>query len=118
MGEPKKLHDKWKNFKDGAGAEMIKQRNLKFSADLGPTLDTLDAKWGTSDGQKAADKLKTIVKQYTQILDNVKPLKTDDGMQDKRPAVKGPELQVKTGKEILTSINNLAASHKLAKTAH
>lgn len=97
MDQGKELHRRWKDFKDGVGAEMIKDAKLKFNKGLGPELEKLDAKWGTSDGQKAADKIKGIVTEYVKLLGT--------------PALFG--LPKKAGGELLAEMNKLALKHKI-----
>lgn len=69
----KQLHKDWQAFKDGKGATMIKDANLKLNAGLGPKLDTLAVKWGTKDGQKAADEIKTVVSKYKNLINGAQP---------------------------------------------
>ena len=98
---------------------MIKQRKLKFNSGLGPQLESLEKKWGTSEGQKVADKIKSIVKEYNKTLDGVKPLKPDDGLMAgvSRTAQRGPDLQVGIGKRILSDIETLVDHHSVVKKA-
>lgn len=59
----------WGEINTDQPATMIKDAGLNLNAGLGPKLDTLDAKWGTKDGQKAADDIK---KNRAEIQDIVR----------------------------------------------
>jgi hypothetical protein len=77
MADPKRLHTEWQDFKNKMGATMIKDAGLKFDGGLGPKLETLENKWGTDAGQKAADDIKVIVGKYKKIVNDAKPKKSE-----------------------------------------
>jgi hypothetical protein len=118
MGQAKKLHTDWQNFKNERGATMIKDANLKLNAGLGPKLETLDAKWGTKDGQKAADEVKKIVPKYQQMISSAKPSakskKGPDGnTRDSSNVSTNPyQDQKKAADALLKSILAVANQHK------
>lgn len=120
MGQAKKLHTDWQTFKTGKGATMIKDAGLKLNAGLGPKLDTLDAKWGTKDGQKAADEVKKIVPKYKSLFSTATPSakskKGPDGNTRDSSNVSTNPYQdpKKAADDLLTSILNIANQHKVA----
>ena len=120
MAQAKKLHTDWQAFKAGKGQVMIKDAGLKLTAGLGPKLDTLDAKWGTKDGQKAADEVKTIVAKYKTLVAGATPSakskKGPDGnTRDGANVSTNPyQDQKKLATDLLSSMLALASSHKVA----
>ena len=117
MGQAKQLHTEWQDFKNGKGATMIKDANLKLNSGLGPKLDTLDAKWGTADGQKAAADIKKIVVQYKNLINNAQPSakskKGPDGnTRDSSNKSTNPyQDQKQLASAILNNIDKLASQH-------
>ena len=99
---------------------MIKDAGLKLNAGLGPKLDTLDAKWGSKDGQKAADDVKTIVSKYKTLFANATPLakskKGPDGNTRDGANVSTSPYQdhKKAAGDLLNSILAVANQHKIA----
>lgn len=98
---------------------MIKDANLKLNAGLGPKLETLDAKWGTKDGQKAADDIKKIVVQYKNLINNATPSekskKGPDGNRrdDANKSTSPYQDQKQLAATILTHIDSLAKQHAI-----
>lgn len=106
-------HNRWKEFKAGAAAEMIKQTKISFTGGLGPAMETLSKKWGTNDGQKAADKVKKVVADYRKLLAKVTtPGETKYAVPGLRPdqAWAGPK---KIAEGILKDMIDLANKHKV-----
>lgn len=118
-GQAKKLHADWQNFKNGKGATMIKDSGLKLNAGLGPKLDALDAKWGSKDGQKAADDIKKIVGQYKALINNAQPSQKskkgpDGNVRDSANQSTNPyQDQKKLAGDLLTDMLNLANQHHI-----
>jgi hypothetical protein len=114
MGDPKRLHDEWKKYKGGVAAEMIKQTKIKFDGGLGPALETLEKKWATPDGHKAAVKVKTVVGNYRKLLANVKAGKVGkdgtNGVTRNRDAWK---MQIDKAEVLFKQMDTVANNHKV-----
>ena len=106
-----KLHKEWQGFKSGLGAEMIKTTKLKFSGGMGPAIETMAKKWGTSDGQKAADKVKKVAADYQKLVANVKAAADPKAQIGRGEAWKAQKDKAAT---ILSGIITVATKHKIA----
>lgn len=112
MGDPKRLHAEWQDFKNKLGATMIKDAGLKFNGGLGPKLDTLEEKWGTDAGQKAANDIKVIVGKYKGVVNGAKPKKSEF----REVSSKTPYHDQKTkALDILHKIEVVAGNHNVDK---
>jgi hypothetical protein len=87
-------------------------------------LDTLDAKWGTKDGQKAADDVKKIVQKYKTLFSTATPSAKskkgrDGNTRDSSNVSTNPyQDPKKAADDLLTSILNIATSTKLQQNDH
>lgn len=114
MGDPKRLHDAWKTYKSGMAAEMIKQNKLNFNGGLGPALETLEKKWGTADGQKAAAKVKTVVATYRKYIQSANIANVGKGGTNGVTRTNDAWKQQKaTGDKLLRDMETVATNHKI-----
>ena len=104
-------HKEWQGFKSGLGAEMIKVTKVKFTGGLGPALQLMAKKWGTSDGQKAAEKVKKVVGDYRRLMVNIKAAPAPHAQIGRGEAWKA---QRDKAEQIFGEMMRVAAAHKIA----